>query len=90
MIKDFLIVAAGFFQCVGQQRQAVEGAVVATAKGLSNAVVWIAGIKTGKPIPIDKRVELTSEKCAFDPRVQAMMVGSTIGSANSSSWMLLQ
>src|SRR5213078_1530528 len=46
-------------------------ATLATAKGLSNAVVWIAGVKTGKQLPVEKRADLSSEKCALDPRVQA-------------------
>ena len=55
-----------------------EGPVSATAKGLSDAVVWIADVKTGKNFPIDKRVELSSDNCELDPRVQAVVVGTTV------------
>jgi hypothetical protein len=56
--------------------------VEATSKGLSDVIVWISGVKTGKELPIDKRVELSSEKCALDPRVQATVVGSTVNVFN--------
>ena len=59
-----------------------EASTVATAKGVSNAVVWIAGAKTGKGLPVEKRTELSSEKCALDPRVQAVVVGTTVNVYN--------
>jgi hypothetical protein len=49
---------------------------------LSNAVVWIAGVSTGKPLPPDKRAELSTEKCILDPRVQGVVVGSTVNVFN--------
>jgi hypothetical protein len=58
------------------------GAVVATAKGLSDAVVWIADMKNGKPISIEKRIDLGSEDCVLDPRVQAAVVGTTVNVTN--------
>jgi hypothetical protein len=59
-----------------------EPATVATAKGVSNAVVWIADVKTGKDLPIEKRADLSSEKCLVDPRVQAVVVGTTMNVFN--------
>jgi hypothetical protein len=50
--------------------------------GFSNTVVWIADVKTGKPLPIDKRQELSSEKCLLDPRIQAAVVGTTFNVFN--------
>jgi hypothetical protein len=44
--------------------------------------VWIADVKTGKPLPMDKRQELSSEKCLLDPRVQAAVVGTTFNVFN--------
>ena len=58
------------------------GPVVATARGLSNAIVWIAGVTSGKALPPDKRVELASEDCVLDPRVQATVVGATVNVFN--------
>jgi plastocyanin len=59
-----------------------EPAIVANAKGVSNAVVWIAGLETGKELPLEKRTEVTSDKCALDPRVQAVVVGTTVNVTN--------
>jgi hypothetical protein len=58
------------------------GAVTATDRGLSNAVVWIAGITAGKPLPVERRIDLSSEDCGLDPRVQATLVGTTTNVTN--------
>jgi hypothetical protein len=60
----------------------VDGPVSANAKGLSNAVVWIADIKTGKALPVAKRIDLSSEDCVLDPRVQGAVVGTTVNVTN--------
>lgn len=44
--------------------------------GLANAVVWIEGLRSGKPLPIERRLELESLNCRLDPRVQGAVVGS--------------
>jgi plastocyanin len=59
-----------------------EAAIVATSKGISNAIVWIAGVKTGKGLPVEKRTEISSEKCLLDPRVQGIVVGTTVNVTN--------
>lgn len=59
-----------------------EPATVATPKGVSNAVVWISGVRSGKAFPIEKRTELSSENCLLDPRVQAVVVGTTVNVFN--------
>ena len=61
-----------------------ESPVVSSAKtgGLAGAIVWIADVTTGKPFPIEKRSEVSSEKCALDPRIQAVVVGSTVNVFN--------
>lgn len=61
----------------------VNGPVSATAQGLSNSVVWIAGMKSGKPLPIAKRSDLASEDCVLDPRIQAAVVGTTFNITNA-------
>ena len=63
-------------------RPNIEGAVTANATGVSNVVVWIADAKTGKDLPADLRAELASEDCAISPRVQAMVVGTTVNVYN--------
>lgn len=62
--------------------KSVDGPVSATAKGLSNSVVWIADVKTGKPLPEARRSDLSSEDCVLDPRVQAAVVGTTVNVTN--------
>jgi hypothetical protein len=58
------------------------GAVTATDKGLSNTVVWIADVQVGKPLPVERRIDLSSEDCGLDPRVQATIVGTTTNVTN--------
>jgi Carboxypeptidase regulatory-like domain len=48
----------------------------------SNTVVWIADAKTGKALPIDRRVEISTEHCVIDPRIQTAVVGSGINIFN--------
>ena len=48
----------------------------------ANTVVWIAGMTAGKPMPVEKRADLSSEKCVLDPRVQAVIVGTTVNVIN--------
>jgi hypothetical protein len=47
-------------------------------KGLGNVVVWLEGVRAGKPIPLEKRLELESDRCMLIPRVQAAVVGSAV------------
>jgi Carboxypeptidase regulatory-like domain len=51
-------------------------------KTLANTLVWIANVKTGKPLPMEKRADLSSENCLLDPRVQAVVVGTTLNVIN--------
>jgi hypothetical protein len=44
--------------------------------GLGNVVVWIEGLRSGKPLPIERRLELESLNCRLDPRVQGAVTGS--------------
>src|SRR5258705_1637937 len=45
---------------------------------LGNVVVWLDGARTGKPLPLDKRLELESDRCMLTPRVQAAVTGSAV------------
>lgn len=46
--------------------------------GLGNVVVWLDGVRTGKPLPTDKRLEVESDHCMLTPRVQAAVIGSAV------------
>jgi hypothetical protein len=52
--------------------------VVRQGNGLGGAVVWFDDIRRGKPLPIERRLELESDKCRLTPRVQAGVVGSAV------------
>ena len=52
---------------------------LAVADGrLAGAVVWLAGVRAGKPLPLERRYDLLNERCRFSPRVQAAVVGGTV------------
>jgi hypothetical protein len=42
------------------------------------AIVWLEGIRRGKPIPLERRLELESDRCRLLPRVQATVVSSAV------------
>jgi len=63
-------------------RTSAPAPVASTKGGLGNAVVWIAGIESGKALPADRRLDLASEECRLDPQVQAAPVGSTFNVFN--------
>lgn len=45
---------------------------------LANALVWVEGVATGKPLPELRRETLTIEHCRLEPRVMTVVSGSTI------------
>jgi hypothetical protein len=46
--------------------------------GLGNVVVWLEGIRAGKALPLERRLELESDRCLLTPRVQAAVTGSAV------------
>jgi hypothetical protein len=52
--------------------------VVRQGNGLGGAVVWIDDIRRGRPLPLERRLELESDKCRLTPRVQGALVGSAV------------
>ena len=54
---------------------------------LAGSVVWIADVKAGKAMPVEKRADLASEDCLLDPRVQAVVVGTTINVENDDKML---
>jgi hypothetical protein len=49
----------------------------AVPRGQAPVLVWIKDIGAGKPYPIEKRAELSSDDCMLDPTMQAAVVGTT-------------
>jgi Carboxypeptidase regulatory-like domain len=50
---------------------------------LANAVVWLDGVTSGKPLPIARRYDITNEGCRLVPRIQAAVAGGTLDVRNS-------
>ena len=48
------------------------------AGGLAGAVVWLDGVRSGKALGLERRIELESDHCKLIPRVQAAAVGSAV------------
>ena len=55
-----------------------DSSVVRQGNGLGGAVVWLEDIRRGRPLPLERRLELESIKCRLTPRIQAGVVGSTV------------
>jgi hypothetical protein len=45
-------------------------------------VVWIDGLRSGKPLPVDRRFELVNERCLLWPEVQTALAGGTLNVRN--------
>lgn len=52
---------------------------------LADVVVWLADIRTGRPLPASRRFELVAEKCVFSPPVQAVVAGGTLNVRNADA-----
>jgi hypothetical protein len=49
------------------------------------ALVWIAGLDSGKALPVEKRADLDSDDCGLDPSIVATTVGSTVNVYNDDA-----
>jgi hypothetical protein len=59
-------------------RTVVDSSVQQKGTGLGNVVVWLEGVRAGKALPEEKRIEVESNTCLLSPRVQATVVGSAV------------
>jgi plastocyanin len=64
-----------------------ERLVVDPAGHLGNAVVHLAGIQAGKPVPRSETVHFDNRKCAFVPHVVAASVGQTLEIHNEDPFL---
>ncbi len=46
--------------------------------GLAGVIIWLDGVRSGKALGLERRVELESDHCKLSPRVQAAAVGSAV------------
>jgi hypothetical protein len=58
------------------------GRAATSRHDFANTIVWIADVKSGKPMPVEKRADLSSEDCLLDPVVQGVVVGTTMNIIN--------
>ncbi|MBA3341320.1 MAG: hypothetical protein H0T48_05745 [Gemmatimonadaceae bacterium] len=49
-----------------------------TGARIGGVVVWLSDIRTGKPLPIERRFELVNEDCVLSPHVQAVHAPATL------------
>ena len=45
---------------------------------LANVVVWISDVRAGRALPVEKRYEMTSDRCVIAPRIQVASSGGTV------------
>lgn len=48
----------------------------------SGVIVWIDGLRSGKPLPLDRRFEVANERCLLMPEIQAVIAGGTLNVRN--------
>lgn len=52
--------------------------VRASGNRLAGALVWLADIREGRPLPLSRRFELVQNRCTFDPVVQPVIAGGAL------------
>ncbi|MDB4882031.1 MAG: hypothetical protein JWL95_797 [Gemmatimonadetes bacterium] len=52
--------------------------VAQQGSSLGGVVVWLDDVRRGKPVPLERRLELESDHCRLTPRVQAGVVASAV------------
>lgn len=57
-------------------------AVERTGTKIGEVVVWLADIRAGRPLPIERRFELANSGCLLSPRVQAVFAPATLNMAS--------
>ena len=48
----------------------------------AGVVVWIDGLRSGKPLPIERRFEIANDRCMLVPEVQTAIAGGTLNVQN--------
>jgi len=59
-----------------------DSSIVLRGRALANVVVWLADVREGKTLPIERRTEIVNEECRLVPRVQGVVVGTTVNVRN--------
>ncbi len=48
----------------------------------AGVVVWIDGLRSGKPLPIERRFEIANDRCMVVPELQSAIAGGTLNVQN--------
>jgi hypothetical protein len=59
-----------------------DSSIVRRDARLASAVVWLTDVKEGKTLPVERRTEIVNQDCRLVPRVQAVVVGTTVNVRN--------
>ena len=59
-----------------------------TVSAPTGVLVWVEGVTSGKPLPMSRREKLTIERCRFEPRVLAVVTGTTINVSSQDRAMM--
>lgn len=44
----------------------------------AGVVIWLDGVRSGKPLPLERRFEITNQRCALVPELQPAIAGGTL------------
>jgi hypothetical protein len=61
--------------------QILQSRVTRSGTRIGGALVWLTNIRSGKGLPLERRFELTNDKCALDPFIQVIYTTSTLNVA---------
>jgi len=63
--------------------QILQSRVSRSGTRIGAALVWLTDIRSGKGLPLERRFELTNDKCALDPFIQVIYTTSTLNVATA-------
>lgn len=61
--------------------QILQSRVARSGTRIGGALVWLTSIRSGKALPLERRFELTNDRCALDPYIQVIYTTSTLNVA---------
>ena len=59
--------------------------VEARGNRVVSVVVWIDGLRSGKPLPLDRRFEVANQRCQLLPEIQTALAGGTLNVRNADA-----
>ncbi len=60
-----------------------EQSLLRTGTRIGGVLVWLTDIRSGKPLPLQRRFELTNDHCMLDPHVQVILTSGTLNVVSS-------